>query len=256
MSRVVKKQKIADGTYLLELEAPEIAKKIGPGQFVLIRPKARTEGICLPVGIVKRNTISVVVKGENSKVLASLKSNDHVSDIAGPIGNQTSIEEVENVVFISDSYGIPSIYNIAQAYKDSKVQTYIIIGDKSRKFLYWEDKMKEITNKIVICTEDGSRGHRGTVPSNLRNILSDSQFELAIVAGTPSFMHEVSKFTRQRIKTKAVVNPLMIDPIGLSGTCRIRVDEKIKFATIDGPEFNAHSVDFDELRERIGRGFE
>src|SRR3989338_2926280 len=255
MSRVLKKQKIAENTFLIDVEAPEIAKKIGPGQFVIIRTKPRTEGICVPVGMVKRNSITIVVKGEKSKMMLNYKKNDHLNDVVGPIGNRANVEEVENVCLIADSYGIPVIYNLAKMYKENKIPIAIVIGEKSKRFLYWEDKLKDLADKIYVFTEDGSRGEKGTVPFHLRNLFYEHIFELAIVSGSPAFMHEVSNFTRQRVKTKAIVNPLMIDPIGLSGTCRIRVDEKIKFAAIEGPEFNAHSIDFEEFVARVGKGY-
>ncbi|MFC1768511.1 sulfide/dihydroorotate dehydrogenase-like FAD/NAD-binding protein [Nanoarchaeota archaeon] len=257
MNKVLKKQKIAENTYLLELEAPEIAKKIGPGQFVIIRPKEMTSFVCVPVGTTKRKSISVIVKGNSSKDLFNLKKNDKVSDVVGPIGNQTGVEEIENICLITDSYGIPTIYNIAKIYKDKKIQSSIIVGANNKKLLYWEDKLKDVTKNLFFCTEDGSKGLKGDVPFHLRNIFHESilPFELAIISGSPSFMKDVSKFTKQRVKTRAIVNPQMIDPIGLSGTCRIRIDEKIKFATIDGPEFDAHTIDFRELLGRLGKKY-
>ncbi len=256
MNNVLSKQKIAENTFAIEVENPELARKLGPAQFVLVRPKSGFSSLCVPVGEIKKNSFSFIAKGESTKFFSSLKKNDELNDVIGPIGNRTALEEIEQVCLICDSHGIPMMYNLAKFYKDNKIRSSIVVTDKTKKMLYWEDKLKTIADILLICTDDGSKGEKGPVYPHLRDLLGHMQYDIAIVSGSPLFMHEVANFTRQRIKTRAIVNPKMLDPIGLSGTCRIKVDDKIKFATIDGPTFNAHSIDFDELQQRIGKEFE
>jgi len=251
MNRIVKKQKLAENTYLIEIEAPDIAKKSQPGQFVVLRVNETGERIPLTIADYTKKTITLVflVVGKTTEELSKLRKNDHVLDLAGPLGNKSETKEYGSVCLIGGGLGIAPIYSVAKALKKENYLT-IIIGAKSKNYLFWEERLKQLTKNLVVCTDDGSKGRHGFVSKQLKRLMEEGTFNLVIAIGPPVMMKTISDLTKDRIKTRVSLNPLMVDGIGMCGGCRVVIDDQIKFACSDGPEFDAHKVDWNELITR------
>lgn len=251
MNKVVKKQKLAENTYLIEIDAPDIAKKVQPGQFVILRVNETGERIPLTIADYTKKTITLVflVVGKTTEELSKLRKNDFLLDLAGPLGNKSEIKEYGSVCLIGGGLGIAPIYPIAKALKKENELT-IIIGAKSKNYLFWEEHFKKLTKNLVVCTDDGSKGRHGFVSKQLKRLMEERTFNLVIAIGPPLMMKSISDLTRDRIKTRVSLNPVMVDGIGMCGGCRVVIDSHIKFACSDGPEFDAHKVDWDELISR------
>ncbi|MBS3097587.1 sulfide/dihydroorotate dehydrogenase-like FAD/NAD-binding protein [Candidatus Woesearchaeota archaeon] len=252
MFKIVKKQKLAEDTFLMEIESPEIAKKAKAGQFIILRIDEKGERIPLTIADHSKRTITIVflVVGETTKQLASLRKGDKLLDFVGPLGNPSDIKEYGTVCLVGGGLGIAPIYSIGKALKKSKNNIITIIGAKTKKHLFWEDRFKKISHKLIICTDDGSKGIKGFVSNALKNLMEEERINLVIAIGPPIMMKVISDITKDRIKTIASLNPIMIDGMGMCGVCRVIVDETVKFACSDGPEFDAHKIEWDELMNR------
>lgn len=252
MNKIVRKQKLAENTYLIEIEAPDIANKTQPGQFVVLRVNETGERIPLTIADSTKKTITLVVLvvGKTTGELTKLRKNDSILDLAGPLGKESEIRESGFVCLVGGGLGIAPIYPIANALKKKKNELTIIIGAKSKNHLFWEDKFKKLTKKLIVCTDDGSKGTHGFVTQALKKLMEVTYFNQVIAIGPPIMMKTVSDLTRDRVKTRVSLNPIMIDGIGMCGGCRVVIDGHIKFACSDGPEFDAHKVDWNELITR------
>ncbi len=252
MFPILQKRKLAENTYLLEIEAHEIAKKAKPGQFIVLRIDEKGERIPLTIADSTKKTITLVVLvvGETTTKLSLLKKGDSIMDVVGPLGNPSKIGEYDNVVIIGGGLGIAPIYPIAKALKEAKNKVTAVIGSKSKKYLFWEDHFKNICDKVLISTDDGSKGKKGFVSDVLRELMQKERIDLVIAIGPPIMMKTIAEMTKSRIKTLVSLNPIMIDGMGMCGGCRVIIDGKMKFACCDGPEFNAHKVDWEELMNR------
>jgi len=165
------------------------------------------------------------------------------------LGNPTEVSQYGHVVVVGGGLGIAPIYPIAKAMKKAGNKVSSIIGAKSKNYLFWEDKLGEC-GKVIVCTDDGSKGKQGFVSNALKELMEKEHINRVIVIGPPIMMKVVSELTRNRVKTIASLNPIMVDGMGMCGGCRVVVDSHIKFACCDGPEFDAHQVDWDELMNR------
>lgn len=252
MFPILQKRKLAESIYLMEIEAPEIAKKAKAGQFVVLRINEKGERIPLTIADSEKKTITIVflVVGKTTTDLSLLKKGDFLMDVAGPLGNPSKIQEYGNVVIIGGGLGIAPIYPIAKALKESKNKVTAIIGAKSRKYLFWEDHFRDVCDHVLITTDDGSKGHKGFVSDVLKELMQKEKIDLVIAIGPPIMMKVVSDVTRDKIKTIVSLNPIMIDGMGMCGGCRVLIKGEIKFACCDGPEFNGHQVDWAELMNR------
>lgn len=252
MFPILQKRKLAENTYLIEIEAPEIAKKAKAGQFIILRIDEKGERIPLTIADSTKKTITVVflAVGKTTTDLSPLKKGDLLIDVVGPLGNPSKIQEYGNVVIIGGGLGIAPIYPIAKALKDAKNKVTAVIGAKSKKYLFWEDHFKDICDKVLIATDDGSKGKKGFVSDVLKELMQKERIDLVIAIGPPIMMKVVAELTKDKIKTIVSLNPIMIDGMGMCGGCRVLIKEEIKFACCDGPEFNAHQVDWEELMNR------
>lgn len=252
MFPILQKRKLAENTYLMEIEAPHIAKKARAGQFIILRIDEKGERIPLTIADSSKRTISLVflVVGKTTTQLSLLKKGDLLMDVVGPLGNPSKIQQYGNVVIIGGGLGIAPIYPIAKALKEANNKVTAIIGAKNKKYLFWENHFKDICNKVLIATDDGSKGRKGFVSDVLKELMQKEKIDLVIAIGPPIMMRVIAEITRNRIKTIVSLNPIMIDGMGMCGGCRVLIDEKIKFACCDGPEFNAHHVDWNELMNR------
>ena len=256
MNRVVQRTMIVPNMHLLELEAPEIASKIRPGQFVIVRPDEEGERVPLSVADwdKEKGTITIIFMevGASTGQLASLKPGDTVPTCVGPLGNATEIAQFGTVMLVAGCYGIGSIYPVARELKNQGNKVLAVIEARSSFLLYWLDKFVGLSDRIFSITRDGSQGYKGHV-SRLTEIINGLQSppDRIIVNGCTYLMAHTSEITRSMgIPTVVNLNPIMIDGTGMCGVCRVTVKDKMKFACVDGPEFNGHEVDWKEFLAR------
>jgi ferredoxin--NADP+ reductase len=255
--KVITKKELADNTTLYEVEAPDVARKAMPGQFVVIRIDEAGERIPLTIADFsqERGTITMVVLsvGKTTKKLSTLKVGDRILDIAGPLGNPAEMIENGTVVCIGGGLGIAPIYPIARELKAKGNKVVSIIAARSGSLLFWEDRMREVSDELHIVTDDGSAGRKGFAVHPLMELInSGAKVDRVIIIGSAIMMKVTAEATRPHgIKTIVSLNPIMVDGTGMCGSCRVTVGGKVKFACVDGPEFDGHQVDFDELMARL-----
>lgn len=256
MARTIKKEQLATNTKLFDLEAPLIAKKCLPGQFVILRIDEQGERIPLTIADYNRENgiITIVVQevGKSTYQLGKLEVGDEILDLIGPLGNPSEIENFGTVICVGGGVGIAPIYPIARALKEKGNRIISIIGARSKDLLFWEQKVKEVSDELIITTDDGSYRRKGVVTEPLKEILEREKIDRVIAIGPPIMMKFVAKTTQPfKVKTIVSLNPIMVDGTGMCGACRCSVGGKTKFACVDGPEFDAHLVDFDLLMNRL-----
>ena len=252
MYPILQKRKLAESTYLIEIESPVIAKRAKAGQFIILRIDEKGERIPLTIADSAKRAITIVflVVGKTTTELSLLKKGDSLMDVVGPLGNPSKIQEYGNVVIIGGGLGIAPIYPVVKALKEEKNKVIAIIGAKSKKYLFWEDRFKKVCDKVLIATDDGSKGKKGLVSDVLKELMQKEKIDLVIAIGSPIMMKVISELTKNRIKTIVSLNPIMIDGMGMCGCCRVIINGKMKFTCCDGPEFNGHQVDWEELMNR------
>ena len=257
MIRIVRKEKLADNIHSIEVEAPLVARSARPGQFVVLRLNEQGERIPLTIADQhpEAGTIEIIFQeaGATTKMLAGLKSGDTILNLLGPLGTPAHIEKVGTVVVIGGGVGIAEINPIIKAYRQAGTRVITIIGARCKDLLITESKIRDISDELHITTDDGSCGRKGFVSDILKELIESlPQLDLVYAVGPVPMMEVVSKITYpHNIKTIVSLNPLMLDATGMCGVCRVTVGGKVLFACVDGPEFNAHLVDFAELKLRL-----
>ncbi|RLI42314.1 sulfide/dihydroorotate dehydrogenase-like FAD/NAD-binding protein [Candidatus Bathyarchaeota archaeon] len=257
MYAVLKKLELAPKIKLIEIKAPEIAKKAKAGQFVILRIDEKGERI--PLTLVEWNpekgTITIIFQevGVSTLKLGALKIGDVILDVAGPLGNPSDIENFGSVAVVCGGVGTAAAYPIAKALKEAGNQVISIVGARTKELLILEDAMKKISDELYISTDDGTKGHKGFVSDVLKILIEKGyHFDLAYAIGPPVMMRATANVTKPySIKTIVSLNSIMVDGMGMCGACRVTVGGETKFACLDGPEFDAHIVDFDELIKRL-----
>ncbi len=257
MFQIVKKREMAKGTIIrFDISAPKIAKKIKPGQFVIIRVNETGERIPLTVadkdefsGII---TVIFQVVGKNNALMRSFNEGDFFLDVVGPLGKAAEIEKIGTVLVVGGGTGVAILYHVAKAYKQAGNFVISIVGAQEHDMLILENEMKTISDEIVITTDDGSYGERGFVTTPLEKYLKErSDIKLVYSIGPIVMMKNVCKLTKKfNIPTMVSLNPIMIDGTGMCGGCRVKVNKETKFCCVDGPDFDGHEVDFEELEKR------
>ncbi|MBN2143110.1 MAG: sulfide/dihydroorotate dehydrogenase-like FAD/NAD-binding protein [Candidatus Aureabacteria bacterium] len=250
-------EKIAEDVLKFEIQAPRIAEKRKPGQFVVIRVDEKGERI--PLTIVDSNlnkgTITLIfqVVGVSTRKLASLKTGDSLMDVLGPLGHATHLEKYGKVIAIGGGVGIAPLYPISKGMKDAGNSVIAILGARSKNLMILEREMKAICTEIHLVTDDGSYGEKGLVTNVLKKMLDTGTHpDIVIAIGPLVMMKAVSELTQPYgIKTMVSLNPIMVDGTGMCGGCRVDVAGEIKFACVDGPEFDGHAVNFDKLSIRL-----
>ncbi len=256
MYKILTKKELSQGVQLFEIEAPMIAKKAQPGQFVIVRIDEDGERIPLTIADFNRDkgTITIIFQevGGSTKALGRLNAGDRILDFVGPLGKATHIEKMGNVVCIGGGIGVAPIYPIARGMKEAGNHVISIMGARNESILILEEEMNAASDEVYITTDDGSKGHKGFVTDQLK-MLIDSGMEISVVIaiGPVVMMRSVAETTRPYgIKTVVSLNPIMVDGTGMCGGCRVQVGDESKFACVDGPEFDAHQVDFAGLMSR------
>lgn len=257
MFKIVKRESLAEDTIILnEIEAPRIAVKAKPGQFVILKANETGERIPLTISDMdtQRGTITVIymVVGKSTALFKSLAKGDAYQDVIGPLGKPTQIEKLGKVVCVGGGTGVAVLYPITRGFKQAGNTVISITGARNKDLLILEDKMRAVSDELHICTDDGTAGHKGFVTDVLKKILDSEQVNLVVAIGPVPMMKFVSAMTREyNIKTLVSLNPIMIDGTGMCGGCRVTVGTETKFACVDGPEFDGHEVDYDALMQRL-----
>ncbi len=256
MYMVVRRDEIAPNIHIIEIEASAIAEKARPGQFVLLMPEETGERTPFTISDwnPEKGTITIffLEVGITTAKMARLKSDDFIYSVAGPLGKPTKIKKYGTVVCGGGCYGIGAVYPIARAMKKAGNTVITIIEARSAYLLYLEDQLKEVSDKVLVSTADGSRGSKGMVQDVLTELVQNGEkINRSYFVGCTFMMMNCSNTTRPyNIKTLVALNPIMVDGTGMCGCCRVTVGGKTKFACVDGPEFDGHQVNWKELFER------
>ena len=259
MYKIITKRVLASNIKLIIVESPLVSKKNKPGQFIVLRIDESGERI--PLTIVDSNpekgTITLIFQeaGKTTAKLGQLKEGDSIQDILGPLGKPSEIKRYGQVVVIGGGVGTAVAYPEAKALKIAGNKVTTIIGARNKDLLILEEEMKALSDEFYVTTDDGSKGHHGFVTDILKKLIEEKRrIDLAIAIGPTVMMKAIAGVTRPyNIKTLVSLNPILIDGTGMCGGCRVTVGNETKFVCVDGPEFDAHLVDFDQLltRQRI-----
>jgi len=257
MFTIVKREEMAEGTIILnEIEAPLIARKARPGQFVIL--KANEEGERIPLTMAdtdpERGTITIVymVVGKSTAIFRDLQVGDAYQDVIGPLGKPTHLEKVGKVACVGGGTGVAVLHPITRGLKEIGNEVVCIIGARNKGLLILEEQMRAASHDLRVCTDDGSYGHHGFVTEVLKEVLQAGDIQLVVAIGPVPMMKAVSNLTKEfGVATLVSLNPIMVDGTGMCGGCRVTVGGETKFACVDGPEFDGHLVDYDELILRL-----
>jgi len=256
-NKIIRREEMAQGTIILnEIESPRIAQKAKPGQFVILQVNEKGERIPLTMADTnpEKGTITIIymVIGKSTAAFKDLKVSDEYYAIIGPLGKETHVEKKGNVVCVGGGTGIAVLHPITRALKEVGNHVTTIVGSRTKDLLIMEDEMKKVSDSFHICTDDGSEGHHGFVTDVLKDVLETDDINLVVAIGPIPMMKFVCDITREKgVETLVSLNPIMVDGTGMCGCCRVTVNGTTKFACVDGPEFDGHNVDFDELGKRL-----
>jgi ferredoxin--NADP+ reductase len=258
MYKILEKQVLSDVTKLMVVEAPQVARKAKPGQFVIVRVDEPGERIPLTIADFDRDagTITLIFQevGKSTMQMGTLKPGDELITVAGPLGHSTEIEKYGTVVMVGGGVGIAPTFPIARALKEAGNTVISIIGARNKSLLFWEDRMRTVSDELIICTDDGSYGRKAVVTEPLKELLDARKGAIVRVwaIGPAVMMKFVAMATKPyNVKTIVSLNTIMIDGTGMCGGCRVVLDEGAQFVCVDGPEFDAHKVNWDILLSRL-----
>jgi ferredoxin/flavodoxin---NADP+ reductase len=257
MFKIVKRKEMAEKTIILnEIEAPRIALKVQPGQFVILRSMETGERIPLTVADFdrKKGTITVIYAtvGRSTILFGEMKEGDCYQNVVGPLGKPTHVEKVGTAVCVGGGTGTAVLYPIARKLKQLSNKVITIIGARSKDRLILLDELRAVSDEVLICTDDGSLGHHGVTIELLEEVLEREKVDLTVAIGPVIMMDLACKSTKPYgINTLVSLNPIMIDGTGMCGSCRVVVGGETKYACVDGPEFDGHMVDFASLTNRL-----
>lgn len=257
MNKIIEKEFITPTVFRMRVEAPDIARKRRAGQFIILRTSETGERI--PLTIADADTsggwIELVVQivGKTTKSLSLLEPNEYIHDLVGPLGKPTHIELYGTVVIVGGGIGIAPSHPIAQAMKAAGNNVISILGGRTKELVIMEEKMRATSDRVVITTDDGSYGMKGLVTDALQQLIDEGiNIDIVVAIGPPIMMKFVSLLTKKfDIPTLVSLNTIMVDGTGMCGACRVSVGGETKFVCVDGPEFDGHKVDFDEMMKRL-----
>lgn len=256
MNKILSKEYFSENVFKMVIHAPDIALSRKPGNFVIIKIGKKGERIPLTIAgaDTEKGTIDLVVQivGVTSKKLSMLNVGDIITDIAGPLGEATHIEKVGTVLAAGGGVGTAPLLPIVEAFKKAGNRVITILAARNKDLLILEDQIRENSDEVIIMTDDGSYGKKGLVTHGMEEVIKREKIDLSIIIG-PAIMMKFAALTTKKynIKTLASLNTIMVDGTGMCGACRITVGGKTKFVCVDGPEFDAHQVDFDEMMMRL-----
>ncbi len=260
MYPIIRREDFSDVTYLLEVEHAAMAKAARPGQFVIVILHERGERIPLTIADFDRakGTITLVIQavGKTTREMQQVcKAGTGLYTLVGPMGLPSHIGECKKVACVGGGLGVAPVFPQLRAHKESGAYVVGIVGFRTEKLIFWQDKFGEYCDELIVCTDDGSAGIKGFVTEGLKQtIQKHPDLEEVVAIGPPVMMKACTEVTRpHKIRTMVSLNPIMVDGTGMCGGCRVTVDGKMKFGCVDGPDFDGHKVDFDELVNRLSR---
>jgi len=255
MYRIIARETLTENIHLLKVEAPEVARKAQPGQFVAVRVDEEGERIPLTIADwdVERGSITIILLavGTTTRKLARLNAGDSILNFVGPLGRPTEIDRFGTVICVAGGVGTASIFPISRLLKARQNEVIAIMGARTRELLFWEDHLRSVSHQLIVTTDDGSYGRKGVVTEPLKEFLGARKVDRVIAIG-PAIMMKFCSLTTKPVGVKTIVslNPIMVDGTGMCGCCRVSVGGETKFACVDGPDFDGHEVDWDLLMSR------
>lgn len=257
MNKIVAKEYFSAKVIRFEVEAPMIAKARKAGHFVMVRVGKKGERIPLTIADadIAKGTITLVIQkmGVSSSKIADLEVGDEITDLVGPLGEATHIENYGTVVCASGGVGTAPMMPIVKALKLAGNRVITVLAARTRELIILEEQMKQYSDEVIVMTDDGSYGNKGLVTNGVESVIQREKVDLCVTIGPAVMMKFVSMLTKKYdVPTLASLNTIMVDGTGMCGACRVTVGGKTKFVCVDGPEFDAHQVDFDEMIMRLG----
>ena len=264
MYQIKRAEMLANNIYLMDVEAPRVAKHCEPGQFVIVKIDEKGERVPLTICDYDREagTVTIVLQtiGASTEKMAHLKEGDYFRDFVGPLGCASEfvnedIEELKkkNILFVAGGVGAAPVYPQVKWLHNHGVKADVIVGSKTKDLLILEEEMKAVAGNYYPCTDDGSYGHAGMVTSKIEQLVNEEgkKYNLCVAIG-PMIMMKFACLTTKKLEIPTIVsmNPIMVDGTGMCGACRLQVGNEVKFACVDGPEFDGHLVDFDQAMKR------
>jgi NAD(P)H-flavin reductase len=257
---IVAREDYSDVTYMLEIRHPMMAKAAKAGQFVIVMEHDHGERIPLTLADFDpaKGTITLVIQavGKTTREMQqNCRVGTYLQAVVGPMGIPSHIGSAKQVMCVGGGLGVAPVFPQARAYARSGAAVYGVLGFRNRDVMFWEDRFRSVCDEVVVCTDDGSAGIKGLVTKGMEQVLAaHPDIDEVIAIGPPIMMKACAEVTRPRgIRTVVSLNPVMVDGTGMCGGCRVKIGEGIKFACVDGPDFDAHQVDFDDLMARLGR---
>jgi NAD(P)H-flavin reductase len=257
---VVAREDFSDVTYLLEIRHPLLAKAARPGQFVIVMPHEHGERIPLTIADFDRDkgTITLVIQavGKTTREMQrDCRVGTRLFALVGPMGIPSHIGQAKKVLCVGGGLGVAPVYPQARAYKESGAYVIGVLGFRNRDLVFWEEKFRACCDELILCTDDGSAGIKGLVTEGIRQAIeSHPDIDECLAIGPPVMMKGCAEATRpHKIRTIVSLNPVMVDGTGMCGGCRVKIGDRVKFACVDGPDFDGHLVDFDDLMFRLQR---
>lgn len=257
MNKIVSKEFLSEHVFRMVIEAPRIAAVRKPGNFIILRIDDKGERIPLTIadGDREAGTITLIVQkvGLTTNKMSLLEAGEYIHDLVGPLGTATHIEKVGTVLCAGGGVGIAPLFPIVEGHKKAGNRVIAVLAARTKDLLILEEEMRQHADEVIVVTDDGSYGTRGLVTNGMEQVILREKVNEAVVIGPAVMMKFASMLTKKyNIPTMASLNTIMVDGTGMCGACRCTVEGKTKFVCIDGPEFNAHSVDFDEMLQRLG----
>ncbi len=256
MNKIIEKELFSESVVKLVLEAPHIAKSRKAGHFVIVKTGEKGERIPLTIAAadVENGSITLIIQkvGVTSAKLCKLEVGDEITDVVGPLGKPTHIEKVGTVLASGGGVGVAPLLPIVEAFKQAGNRVITVLAARKKELIILEEQMRNHSDEVIIMTDDGSYGKQGLVTQGMEEVIQREKVDLAVTVGPAIMMKFASKLTGQyNIPTVASLNTLMVDGTGMCGACRVSVGGKTRFVCVDGPEFDAHEVDFDEMLLRL-----
>ena len=257
MNKIVEKEFFSDLVVKLVVEAPYIARSRKAGHFVILRIGIKGERIPLTIAEAdtERGTITIIVQkvGVSSIKLCNMEVGDHIQDVVGPLGNATHIEKVGTVLASGGGVGVAPLLPIVEAMKNAGNRVITVLAAREKSLIILEEQIRQHSDEVVIMTDDGSYGQKGLVTHGMEEVIKHEKIDQVVTVGPAIMMKYVALLTKKyKIPTLASLNTIMVDGTGMCGACRVSVGGKTRFVCVDGPEFDAHEVDFDEMLLRLG----
>ena len=255
MNKIVSKEHFSANVVKLEVEAPLIARSRKAGHFVIVKVGEKGERIPLTIAgaDTEKGTITLVIQavGGSSRKICELNEGDYITDVVGPLGQATHIEKVGTVVCAGGGVGVAPLLPIVEAFHKAGNRVIVILAARTKDLVILEEQMRQNSDEVIIMTDDGSYGMKGLVTNGVESVINRERVDLCVTIGPAIMMKFVSALTKKyEIPTVASLNTIMVDGTGMCGACRLVVGDEVKFACVDGPEFDGHLVDFDQAMKR------